>query len=129
MADQLLPVLDQIGAAGVQEADLGVGVHRRQSGEGPVQLGDVAAVQPVRGVREQQVAGALQHRLHPPSQPIPGVEGAAVAGALLPKRSRCRNILSSAVVVSTRSACSPSQPSAIPGSIRTAERNSSSACG
>lgn len=42
----------------------------------------MAAVQPVRGVREQQVARALQDRLHPPAQPVPGVERAPVAGAL-----------------------------------------------
>ncbi len=83
MPDQLFPVLDQVGAAGVQEADLRVGVHRGQAGEGPVQFGDVAAVQPVGGVRQQQIAGALQHRLHPPAQPVPGVERAPVPGALL----------------------------------------------
>ena len=81
--DELVPVLDQVGAAGVQEADLGVGVDRRQPGQRPVQLRHMAAVQPVRGVREQQIARALQHRLHPPAQPVPGVEGAAMPGALL----------------------------------------------
>ena len=81
--DQLLPVLDQIGAAGVQEAHLRIGVDRRAVGQRPVQLGDMAAVQPVRGVREQQVPAGLQHRLHPPAQPVPGVQGAAVRGALL----------------------------------------------
>lgn len=81
--DQLLPVLDQIGAAGVQEADLVIGVDGRQPGERTVQFGHMAAVQPVRGVRQQQVARTLQHRLHPPAQPVPGVEGAAVPGPLL----------------------------------------------
>ena len=33
--DQLLPVLDQIGAAGVQEADLGIGVDRRAARPAP----------------------------------------------------------------------------------------------
>ena len=45
----------------------------------------MAAVEPVRGVREQQIARALQHGLHPPAQPVPGVEGAPVAGALFPE--------------------------------------------
>ena len=44
-----------------------------------------------------------------------------------PKRSRLRCMASSAAEVSERSACRPSQASAIPGSIRTAARNSSSA--
>lgn len=81
--DELFPVLDQIGAAGVQEADLVVGVDGRKTGERPVQLGHVPAVQPVRGVREQQIAGALQYGLDPPAQPVPGVERAAVPGALV----------------------------------------------
>ena len=80
---ELVPVLDEVGAAGVQEAHLGVGVDRRAAGQRLVQLGDMAAVEPVGGVGEQQIAAGLQHRLHPPAQPVPGVEGASVAGALL----------------------------------------------
>lgn len=83
VAHELLPVLDQIGAAGVQKPDLRIGVDRRQSGERPVELGHMAAVQPVGGVRQQEIARALQHGLDPPAQPVPGVERAAVAGALL----------------------------------------------
>lgn len=83
MAHQLVPVLDQVGPAGVQETDVRIGVDRRALGQGPVQLRDVAAVEPVGGVREQQVAAGLQHRLHPPAQPVPGVHGAAVRAALL----------------------------------------------
>lgn len=82
VAHQLVPVLDQVGAAGVQEAHMRIGVHGRQSGERPVQLGHMPAVEPVRGVREQQIAPALQYGLHPPAQPVPGVERTAVAGAL-----------------------------------------------
>ncbi|CAM5569198.1 hypothetical protein SFIMM107S_00724 [Streptomyces griseus] len=81
-AHQLLPVLDQIRAAGVQEPHLRIRVHRRQSGQRPVQLRHMAPVQPVRGVRQQQIARALQHRLHPPAQPVPGVERTSVACAL-----------------------------------------------
>ncbi len=112
----------------MQKPHLMIGVDRRQPRERPVQLGHMAAVQPVRGVREQQIARALQYRLHQPSQ-YQELSVRRWRERCSPKRSRCRNIRSSAVVVSTRSACSPSQPSAMPGSIRTAVRNSSSACG
>lgn len=67
----------------MQEADLRVRVHRRQAYQRAIQLGDMAPVQPVRGVREKQITRALQHRLHPPAQPVPGVECASMAGALL----------------------------------------------
>lgn len=83
VADQLLPVLDQVGPAGVQEAHLGVGLDRRQPRQRPVQLRHMAPVEPVRGVGEQQVPAALQHGLDPPAEPVPGVEGATVTGALL----------------------------------------------
>ncbi len=67
----------------MQEAHLGIGVDGRQAGQRPVQLRDMTAVEPVRGVREQEVARALQHRLHPPAEPVPRVECATVARALL----------------------------------------------
>ncbi len=67
----------------MQEPHLGIGVDGRQARQRPVQFRDMAAVQPVRGVREEQIARALQHRLHPPTEPVPRVERAAMTGALL----------------------------------------------
>ncbi len=51
--------------------------------QGVVQLGEVAPVQPVRGVREGEVPAGLQDRLHPPAQPVPGTERASVPPPLL----------------------------------------------
>ena len=83
--DQLLPVLDEIRPAGVQEPHLRIRVHGRQTRQRPVQLRDMTSVEPVRGVREQQIARRLKDRLHPPAQPVPGVERAAMAAALFPE--------------------------------------------
>lgn len=113
----------------MQEPHLRIGVHGRQPRQRPVELGDVPAVQPVGGVGEQQVPGLSSTGCtHQPSQ-YQEFSVRRWRRRCSPNRSRWWYIRSSAVVVSTRSACSPSQASAMPGSARTAARNSSSAWG
>lgn len=127
--DQLVPVLDEIGPAGVQKAHLGVGVDRgsparARSNSGtwrPSSQWEAWASSRSRGLSRTGCT-------HQPSQ-YQEFNVRRYRDRCSPKRSRLRYMRRSAVVVSTRSACSPSQASAIPGSIRTAVRNSSSACG
>lgn len=127
--DQLVPVLDEVGPAGVQKAHLGVGVDRgsparARSSSGtwrPSSQWEACASSRSRGLSRTGCT-------HQPSQ-YQEFRVRRYRVRCSPKRSRLRYMRSSAVVVSTRSACSPSQASAIPGSIRTAVRNSSSACG